>query len=304
MSIVEWLRKGMLRKCYLFVERCARIIPDETYLKAVYRIRLGKKLCIDPPSTLNEKGQSIKLNERNPKYTNMVDKYEVKKIVGDLIGEEHVIPTLGVWEKYEDIDFSALPNQFVLKCTHDSGSVVVCKDKNEFDFHKCRRKLNSAIRRNFYWAGREWPYKNIPPRIIAEPFIPSLGNENSREYKITCFNGKLGFSTICSGIAHSKLSVRKNDHYDKEFNSLPFWSFYEHSSNPIKEKPAELDEIIEFAEKIAQGTSYLRVDFYFADGIIYFGEATFFTWGGFNKFVPEEWDKILGDMLKLPTDLE
>lgn len=301
MNGVEALQKGVLRKIYLIIERCMSVIPDELYLKITYRVRVHEKLNLSPPVTFNEKLQWLKLHDRNPQYTNMVDKYEVKKIVGELIGYEHVIPTLGVWDRFDDIDFDELPDKFVLKCTHDSGSVYICRDKGSIDEKKLRRTFNSALKRNYYWGGREWPYKNVPRRIIAEPYITSLGNMNSREYKITCFGGKLGFSTICTGIAHSKLSVRKNDHYDRDFNMLPFWSFYEHSENPITEKPEELDTIIEFAEKISRGIPYLRVDFYYTDGGIYFGEATFFTWGGFNKFVPKEWDRILGDMIVLPT---
>jgi len=301
MKLIEILQKGIVRKVYLVVERCASIIPDKVYLQIVYYIRLHKKLHLDPPITFNEKLQWLKLYDRNPRYTDMVDKAKIKEIVGELIGKEHIVPTIGVWDCFDDIDFEALPDKFVLKCTHDSGSVFICRDKSCIDKKKIRKQFTAALKRNYYWGGREWPYKNVRRRIIAEPYIPSLGNHDSREYKITCFNGKLGFSTICSGIAHSKLSVRKNDHYDKDFNMLPFWSFYEHSDNPIKEKPVELDQIVEFAEIISKGIPYLRVDFYVVDNVIYFGEATFYTWGGFNKFVPKEWDKLLGDKIVLPT---
>lgn len=300
MNIIELLQEGLLRKFYLMAERCASVIPDKIYLKIVYYIRLRKKLKLTPPVTLNEKLQWLKLYDREPRYTNMVDKYAVKKLVADLIGEDHVIPVLGVWEHFDEIDFDELPDQFVLKCTHDSGSVIICRDKKIFDVKKARKKMESALKRNYFWGGREWPYKNVPRRIIAEPFIPSLGNEDSKEYKITCFNGRFGFTTICTGKAHDKLSVRKNDHYDAEFKPLPFWSYYEHSGHPVVEKPVELDEIIEYAVKIAKGIPYLRVDFYVINDQIYFGEATFFTWGGFNKFVPEEWDEKLGNMLDLP----
>ena len=304
MNLIELLRKGFLRKAYLTVERCLSIIPDEIYLKGIYFVKLHKKLHLDPPVTFNEKLQWLKLHDRNPRYTSMVDKYEVKRIVGDLIGNEHIIPTIGVWDRFEDIDFDELPDKFVLKCTHDSGSVYICRDKKSMNKKKAAKRFKAALKRNYYWGGREWPYKNVPRRIIAEPYITSLGNHDSKEYKITCFNGKLGFSTICTGIAHSKLSARKNDHYDKDFNTLPFWSFYEHSENPVKEKPIELDQIIGFAERISKGIPYLRVDFYVAGEAIYFGETTFYTWSGFNKFVPKEWDEKLGDMINLQLTAE
>ena len=287
MNIVELLQKGIFRKVYLVAERIIILIPDSVYLKMVYRNRLGKKLNLKNPVTFNEKLQWLKINNRNPRYTYMVDKYAVKKIVSDKIGEEHVIPTLGIYERFEDIDFDKLPNAFVLKCTHDSGSVLICRDKKKLNKKAARKKFNSALKRSYYWGNREWPYKDVPRRIIAEPYIESLGNDDSIEYKITCFDGKLGFTTICTGKAHSKISERKNDFYDPDFKMLPFWSFYKHSDNPITEKPPILDTIIDYAEKIAEGIPYLRVDFYVLDDHIYFGEATFFTWGGFNKFVPE-----------------
>lgn len=302
MNIIESFNKGILRECYLIVERMASIIPDAAYLKLVYRIRVGKKLNLKTPTSISEKLQWLKLYNRKAEYTKMVDKYEMKAIVAEKIGKEHVIPALGVWDSFDKIDFSELPEKFVLKCTHDSGSVIICTDRSKFDKKRARKKLESALKRNYFWGGREWPYKNVTPRIMAEPYIEGLGNPDSIEYKITCFDGKLGFSTICTGVAHSTLNVRKNDFYDKDFNMLPFWAFYKHSENPITEKPDVLDEIIDYAEIIAEGVPYLRVDFYVLDGNVYFGEATFFTWSGFLKFEPkdEDWDKKLGELLKLP----
>ena len=208
---------------------------------------------------------------------------------------------MGVWNKFDEIEFDKLPNQFVLKCTHDSGSYVICKDKNAFDKKKAKVKLEKSLKRNYFWGNREWPYKNVVPRIIAEPFIESLGKPESTEYKLTCFNGKVVFTTICTGIAHSKLNERKNDFYDRDFNMLPFWTYYKHSDNPIKEKPWFLDTMISYAEELGKDIPYVRVDFYLVDNKIYFGETTFFTWGGYLKMNPEEWDLKLGEMLELPN---
>lgn len=301
-SIIDIVQKEPFRSIYLVAERITRIIPDKEYLKLMYRIRVGKKLNLKDPKTLSEKLQWLKLYNRQPIYTKMVDKYEVKSIVAKKIGLDHVIPTIGVWDNFDEIDFKELPSQFVLKCTHDSGSMVICKDKTRFDSIQAKKNIQGSMKKNYFWGGREWPYKNIKRRIIAEPYIPTLGNVDSVEYKITCFNGKLAFSTICKGKAHHELKDRTNDFYDKDFNSLPFWTFYKHSAEPEKNKPKHLDEMIKYAEIIAEGIPYLRVDFYVHEDRILFGEATFFTWGGFLKFEPKEdnWDEILGSQMELP----
>lgn len=301
MHILDRIQGGWFRELVLGLEKVSTIVPDAMYLKIMYRIRVGKKLNLKNPTTISEKLQWLKLYNRQDIYTRMVDKYEVKQWVADKIGSEHVIPTIGVWDNFDDIPFDEFPEQFVLKCTHDSGSVIICKDKSTFDVDAARKRMKIALKRNGYWKNREWPYKNVRPRLIAEPYLKSLANPDSKEYKITCFDGKLGFGTICSGPAHRKLSERKNDFYDPDFKSLPFWSFYEHSDNPITEKPAHYDEMVKYAEILSEGIPYLRVDFYLMDDVVYFGENTFFTWGGFLKFEPAEWDEKLGEMLKLPV---
>ena len=274
-------------------------MSDEKYLKKKFKFFSGKKLDLENPKTICEKLQWLKLFDRKDVYTQMVDKYEVKKIVSEKLGEEHVIPLLGVWDSFDDINFDELPDQFVLKCTHDSGSFAICKDKKTFNKEEAREKLTKGLKRNYFYGGREWPYKNVKPRIIAEKYIDSLGKKESVEYKVTCFNGKVGFVTICTGIAHSKFEDRTNDHYDVNFNHMPWYSYYENSKEKI-EKPAEWEQIIEFSEKLAKDVPYLRVDFYPIDGKLYFGEMTFYTWSGFIKFSPEEWDYKLGEMLILP----
>lgn len=276
---------------------------DEDYLSMLYRrfFRGKRKLNLENPQTLTEKVQWLKLYDHRSFYTDMVDKYEVKKIVAERVGAEHVIPTLGVYDCFEDIDFEALPDQFVLKCTHDSGGIFFCRDKEKFNKEEARAFFERRLSSEPFWQSREWAYKNIKPRIIAEPLIDELGKLDSVEYKVSCFDGKVGFITVCRGIAHSSFDVRKNDFYDRDFNFLPFRTLYYENSGIENEKPDNLDEIVSFCEKISEGIPYVRVDFYLLNGKIYFGETTFYTWGGFIHFVPEEWDKKLGDLIKLPA---
>jgi len=277
-----------------------RDMDDAEYLKMMFKARLGRELNLENPTRLSDKLQWLKIYNRKPEYTSMVDKYEVKKFVADRIGEEYVIPALAVWDKAEDVDITDLPEQFVLKCTHDSGGFVICKDKSTFDLEAAKAKLGARFDRNYFWGDREWPYKNVKPRIIAEPFIESLGKEDSVEYKITCFDGKVGFVTVCKGPAHQELWKRTNDHYDRDFKTMPWYAFYKNSEDILTEKPEFWDTLIELSETLSEGVPYLRCDYYVHEGKIYFGELTFFTWGGFLVFTPDEWDEKLGDMLKLP----
>ncbi len=275
-----------------------RHLGDEEFLKKKWKIFFGSKLDLEHPSTLCEKMQWLKLYNRIPKLTKMVDKYEVKQFVSQM--GIPVIPTLGVWDNFHSIDFDKLPNKFVLKNTHDSGGYVVCKNKDVFDKKKAGKFLTKRLARNFYDFGREWPYKNVKPRIIAEEYIPTLGNPESVEYKVTCFNGKVDFVTICRGIPHAQLVQRKNDFYDADFNFLPFRTAYYENSGQDNKKPEQWERLLEISEMVSAGIPYARVDCYIIDGEVVFGEITFFTWSGFIHFVPEEWDLKLGQKLLLP----
>lgn len=232
-------------------------------------------------------------------YTTLVDKYAVKKWVADKIGEKYVIPLYGVWNSFDDIDFDSLPDSFVLKTTHTSGGYVVCKDKSKFDKEHSREVLTKLLRDDYYSRTKEWPYKNVPRRIIAEKYMPSLGNINSEEYKITCCNGKVKVFTVCRGVPHSDYALRHNDNFDKEFNRQNWYAFYTPSDKPVK-KPALFDEMVSIAESLAEGIPHVRVDLYVIDGNVYFGEMTFFTWAGFIKFNPKSQDVVMGEWLKLP----
>lgn len=280
-------------------------LSDEEYIRlkwnAFYNGR--KKLDLENPQTLCEKLQWYKLNYRIPEMTMMVDKFQAKEYVKSMVGEEYVIPTLGVWDKPENIDFTTLPDAFVLKVTHDSGGLVICRDKSECDKNKVIVFLNKYLKRNFYLEGREWPYKDVKPRIIAEPYIEGLGNSDSVEYKATCMNGKVSFVTICIGIAHSDFYKRSNDHFDRNFNKMDWYVNYKPAATPPK-KPDQWDDLLDFCEKLCKDYPYIRIDCYIINGRILFGEFTFFTWAGFMHFTPDIWDLKLGQLLKLPNEKE
>lgn len=272
-------------------------IPDEKFLKLAYQLVFDKKLDLENPKTFNEKIQWLKLNNRKDIYTVMVDKYEAKKYVAEKIGEEYIIPTLGIYDSFEEIDFAKLPKQFVLKCTHDSGGVVICKDKDTFDYRSARKIINKHLKTDCYMLGREWPYKNVKRKIIVEKYMEdSKSKDDMLDYKFMCFNGKVKCLFICSE-RRSKLGLAV-DFFDREWKHLPFRRKYRNSDKKI-EKPQNFDLMIQLSEKLSCDTPFLRVDFYEINSKIYFGELTFFPGGGFEKFIPEKYDKVLGDWLDL-----
>lgn len=272
-----------------------RFLPDKAYIQANYFLHTGKKLDLEEPTTFNEKLNWLKLYDHDPKYTDMVDKYAVKKIVGDMIGEEYIIPTLGVWEHFDEIDFDSLPDQFVLKCTHDSEGLVIVKDKASMDMDAAREKLENALKHNFYYIGREWPYKNVPPRIIAEPYLEDHIDGQLKDYKFFCFDGEVKAMFIASDRTAGET---KFDFYDLDFNHLDITQKYPHAKE--NRKPSGWDKMIELAGIISKGVPHVRVDFYEVDGKVYFGEYTLYHFSGFVPFEPPVWDKTFGDWLKLP----
>lgn len=288
-----------LRKWYIIqIQDRIKSMPDREYIEKLFLLWVGYHPNLDNPKTLCEKLNWLKLNNRRPEYTDMVDKYKVKQFVAEKAGEKYVTPLLGVWDKFEEIDFDKMPEAFILKCNHDSGSVIV-KDKHHFDKDGTATAFHEKLKRDYFRGRREWPYKNVQRKIIAEPYYDSLGKRDSVEYKLTCMNGKVKFTTVCTGIAHAAFEDRNNDHFDRDWKRLDFSVNYKSSGKQI-EKPYFIDEMIEVAEKLADGIPYVRVDFYVIDGQIKFGEMTFFTWGGFMRFDPPQWDKILGSWMKLP----
>lgn len=270
--------------------------PDELFLKIKFRDRVGYPLNLDNPKTYNEKLQWLKLHDRRPEYTQMVDKVEAKKYVANIIGEEYIIPTLAVYERAEDINFNALPNQFVLKCTHDSGGIVVCRDKSKLDREGAVRKLAHGLKVKYYYQNREWPYKNVKPRIIAEQYMEDENGE-LEDYKIFCFDGEPKVMFIATDRFHKKEET-KFDFYDMKFNHLPFLNGHPNATRRI-EKPQGFENMKLLAAKLSKGMPQVRVDFYDVKRKIYFGELTFFHWSGMMPFEPIEWDYKFGEWIKI-----
>lgn len=278
--------------------RLSNYIPDRFYLQLLYRRVFGKKLNLLNPITYNEKLQWLKLYNRNPLYSRLVDKYEVKKWVENRIGAQYLIPTIGVWNEFDEIDFEKLPNQFVLKCTHDSGGVIIVNNKSELNIVNAREKINRCLKRNYFWPGREWPYKNVTPRIIAEDYISFKDSDLSGipDYKFFCFDGKVNALLVATD---RQAGDTKFDFFDNKFTPLPFRWGHDHA-RVTPGKPKNFDQMVRIAETLSKGFPHVRVDLYNCDGMVYFGELTFTHWSGFCPFEPEEWDSRFGEWINLP----
>ena len=272
-------------------------LEDAEYLKLRFHYAMGQELDLENPKTFNEKLQWLKLHNRKPIYTDMVDKYAAKQYVADLIGEEHIIPTLGVWDSFDEIDFDKLPDQFVLKCTHDSGGLVICRDKSKLDIRAAKKKLKKSLKRDFYLLGREWPYKDVPRRIIAEKYMGSL-DSSLTDYKFYCFNGKPLFLYVSSGL--EKHSTARISYVTLDWKHAPYKRLDYLPHEELPPKPSKLDEMIAYAELLSKNTAFLRVDLYQIDDEIYFSELTFFPGSGFTKFRNPEHDLEIGNLIKLP----
>lgn len=276
-------------------------IPSKLYLSMSYRAKMKKKLNLKNPQTFNEKIQWLKLYDRQFKYSEFVDKYKVREYISEKLGEEYLIPLIGVYDNFDEINFCELPDRFVLKCTHDSGGVVICKDKKNFDIENARNKINRSLRKNYYYYSREWPYKNVIPRIICEKYMDSQFGDQIKDYKFMCFNGKVRCSFVCSNRGSEKgLNV---DFYDLDWNHMPFERHYKNSGF-IEPRPKNYKEMIKISEKLSKNIPFVRVDFYEVDGKVYFGELTFYPGAGFEEFTPEEYDYLLGSWIQLPNNIE
>lgn len=273
------------------------ILSDVAFLKLTYKVNFGKKLDMINPTTFNEKLQWLKIYNRIASYRQMVDKYEAKEYVANIIGSEYIIPTLGVWDKFEDIDFESLPEQFVLKCTHDSGSVVICRDKKSFDYKKAKAKLDRGLKNDLFWYGREWPYKNLKRRIIAEKYMEDTNTAELRDYKFFCFNGV----AKCYKVDFDRFIEHKANYFTPDGDLMKLG---EEVCPPDFERnisaPANLEKMKEFAERLSAEQPFLRADFYVVNGKVYFGELTFYPASGFGKFIYEGNDELLDSWIKLP----
>lgn len=313
------------RKLIVYIlYRIGPIFSDRTYLKMLFRVQMGHKLNLDNPQTYNEKLQWLKLYNRKPEYTQLVDKANFKEYVINTIGEQYVIPTFGVFDKFDDIDFALLPNQFVIKCTHDSGGLVICRDKRSLNIEKVRRKINTCLKRNYFYFGREWPYKHVKPRIMVEHFmstdkldinienLQSIDTETLQkkygllDYKFMCFDGEvkalfLDIGVVTGSEGHAEDYFRSV--YDKNWNVMNVKETREHYPIPI-DKPIFLNEMVKIAERLSAGHPHIRVDLYYINHQIYVGELTFYHGSGMgNFFIPNDWDYKFGEWIKLPNGL-
>lgn len=272
-------------------------MSDEEFLRRKYYAKMGKQLNLEDPKTYNEKLNWLKLYYRNPLFPVLADKYRVKDYVREKIGEEYVIPLYGVWDRFEDIDFAALPDQFVLKCTHDSGGLSICRDKASFDTEKARTKIEKSLKRNYYYVGREWQYNEITPRIIAEAYMEDERTKELRDYKFFCFDGIVKAMFVATDRQSS--SPTTFDFFDAEYHHFDVRQGHPNAKT-IPEKPANFELMKELAEKLSVGIPHVRVDFYEVNGKAYFGEMTFFHFDGSTPFDPEKWDLTFGEWLQLP----
>lgn len=275
-------------------------VPDKLYLKIIFRIVMGYWFDLKNPKTFNEKLQWLKIYDRQPLYSKLVDKYDVRQYVAEKIGEKHLIPLLGVWNSFDEINFDKLPNQFVLKCTHDSGSVIICTDKKLFDYSLAKKKLVKHLKKNLYWALREWPYKNLKPRIIAEKYMSDGENYVPEDFKVYCVNGEPKYIVVFHNRFNSS-KILMETVYDASLN-IQNCSFDEHfvaTSEPFP-YPEKIKEMFSLAKILCENFAQIRTDFYIIHNQIYFGELTLSTASGLTHFVPNEWDKRMGDMIMLP----
>lgn len=290
-------RRGLLISAYskFIYKPILKNLSDETYLRLTYRVFVGKKLHLDNPKGFNEKLQWLKIHDRNPHYPSMADKYLVRDYIKSVIGEEYLVPVVGIWDKFDNIDVNSLPDQFVLKCTHDSGSAIVCKDKSTFDWAAARKKITRCLNRDMFYWGREWPYKGLTPRIICEHYLDD-GNGDLEDYKFMCFNGEPKMIFTCT--ERRSEDGLKVTFFDMDWNKLPFYRHYPASSKQI-DKPSKFEEMVQLAKVLSKDMPFVRIDFYEVKGKVYFGEITFYPGCGFEEFHPDEWDYKLGEMIKL-----
>lgn len=282
---------------YKFVILIRPVITDKFYLKLLFFNKLGQWPDLDNPKTFNEKLQWLKLYDHNPEYTIMADKVKAKEWVAERIGWEHIIPTLGVWEKAEDIDFDLLPDQFVIKCNHNSGlGMYLCKDKSKMNVDLVRKNLAKGLNEDYYLGKLEWPYKNIPRRILAEEFMVDESGFELKDYKIFNFNGK----PVLIEVDFDRFSNHKRNFYSPNWEQINLKIQYPSDFTRKIEKPLYLDKMLEFARILSKGLPHLRTDFYVINDKIYFGELTFYHEAGAGRFSSIEWEKKLGDLIVLP----
>ena len=274
-------------------------MSDEAFLKISYRLSMKRKLNLKEPKTYNEKLQWLKLHDRNPQYSRMVDKHDAKLYIAQRVGEQYIVPTLGVWDSFDQIDFGSLPEQFVLKTVHDCGGVVICHDKQKLDKAEAKRFLEQHQKTNYYIYQREWPYKGVKPRILAEEYMKDAATGELRDYKFFCFDGEPKALFIAS--ERQAAGETKFDFFDMDFNHMDVRNGHPNAAVPPA-KPACFEEMKKLAAKLSAGIPHLRVDFYEMNGKLYVGELTFYHWSGLVPFEPEHWDETFGSWITLRSN--
>ena len=274
-------------------------MSDSAHVRLMYRLKLDKKLNLDNPQTFSEKLQWLKLHDRNPMYTKMVDKYEVREYIKEKLGEEYLIPLLGAYDSFDEIDFDELPTQFVLKCTHDSGGLVICKDKSKLDLKQAKKKIKKSFKRKYYYHSREWPYKNVKPRIICEKYMVDESGMELKDYRLFCFNGVPRFVAVDFSIT-DKTKTRRNL-YDMDWGLMEEGITYPRVLVKNVQKPAKFDEMVKLSKILSKDIPHVRIDFYEINGKVYFGEMTFYHQSGFGRIYPEEFDYKMGSWIELPS---
>ena len=294
-KILKCITDSKIRFGYLSKLGVTKYISDKAFVEKEYFLNTGEKLDLVHPQKFNEKLQWLKLYDHNPQYTIMVDKYRARQYIKDVIGDQYLIPLLGVWEKPDEIDFDLLPNQFVLKCNHNSGTgMCVCKDKKRIDISKVKRELRKGLREDYYLVHREWPYRDVQRQIIAEKYMVDEGGEVLTDYKFFCFNGEPRVMYISNDGAENP----RTDFFDMEFNHLPI-KMKDPNSEQLPKKPQNFELMKELAEKLSEGIPFLRTDFYEINGNVYVGELTLYHNAGLSHIEPEEWSYKFGSYIDL-----
>ncbi len=279
---------------------CFHKMPDKAYLQRQYYARMGKALNIDKPKAFSEKLQWLKINDRNPEYTQMVDKYKVRQHIAEKLGKDYLIPLLGVWENFDHVDFDGLPNQFVLKSTHDSGGVLICQNKSEFERGRAKRIFDKRLKNNYYWPTREWVYKSIAPRIIAEQYMVDETGAELKDYKLFNFNGEPRLIQV----DFNRFTGHKRNLYTTSWEPIDVRFMYPSDPNAPIVKPLLLDKMLDCARTLSKGIPFVRSDFYSIHDRLYFGELTFYPEAGYTTFSPEVYDDEIGNWLALPPSID
>lgn len=296
-KIIKNLKRPKIIILYLISNSIlSRLIPDAIFLKMKYRLRIGKKLNLSNPKTFNEKLQWLKINDRKPEYTSLVDKCKVREYIATTIGKEYLIPLLGVYSSYDEIDFNKLPNEFVLKPNHTSGNIFICKDKIKVNHIELKKTIKKWLNRKYYWVHREWPYKNIKPKILCEKYMVDESGLELKDYKFLCFNGLPKIIQVMSGRNNRNYNI---NHFDLKWKRLKIPRKNHQESQIYFNKPMKLNEMVSICKILSKKIPFVRIDFYSINELIFIGEITFYPTSGFMDFIDEKDDYLLGSWIKL-----